>query len=130
MHSHLVTFIYFVRYLKRQDEEIKLIIQKLQKFKFIGLVNASFATFKEEQKSIFGKINTLRGSNISWTSKQQERNALSLIKAKYYLVLLKKTKLSFICKILIKIGQTQEPGYIIGDNTGAIQLVKNQQVDH
>ena len=92
---------------------------------FLGLVNANYATDKDERKSVSGGIFTLGGSIIGWSSKSQGRTALSSTEAEYYSVTLGSQELLFIQNILMEIGELIKPGYILSNNTGAIQLVWN-----
>ena len=125
--QHWVALVHFVGYLKGQQGAIVLTIREPMETHFIGLVDANFATNLGDCKSISGGIYTLGGSIISWSSKAQGRSALSLTEAEYYAIALGGQELSFIRNILEELEMLNNPGYIIGDNTGAIQLVRNWQ---
>ena len=62
-------------------------------------------------------------SIIGWSPKCQNRSALSLTEAEYYLIMLGSQELLFIQNILMEMGELIKPRYILSDNTGAIQLV-------
>jgi len=111
--------------LKSQKGKIKLTLQPPNETRFIGLVDANFATDKDNKKSISGGIYTLGGCIVSWISKSQARSALSSTKAEYYAISLGCQELAFVRNIMRKLDMIKDPNYIVGDNTGALQLVKN-----
>src|SRR5688500_13987508 len=93
------------------------------------MVDANFETDKEDRKSISGGIYTLGGCIVSWISKSQARSALSSTKAEYYAISLGCQELAFVRNIMRKLDMIEDLNYIVGDNTGALQLVKNRQVN-
>ena len=119
---------YFVGYLKGQRGQIKLTLRAPTETRFVGVVDANYATDKSDRKSVSGAIHTLGGCIISWTSKSQGRTALSSTEAEYYSISLGCQELAFVRNLMRELNMVIDPNYIIGDNNGAIQLVKNRQV--
>ena len=67
------------------------------------------------------------GSIISWTSKAQNHTTLSSSEAEYAALATAGQELVFVNNIINDIGVSVQPGLILGDNEGAIALVKNRQ---
>ena len=63
---------------------------------FVILVNANFATKREERKSVTGGIYMLGGCIIAWNSKTQSQTAISLTEAEYYTISQGAQELSFL----------------------------------
>ena len=66
-------------------------------------------------------------SIISWPSKAQNHTALSSSEAKYAALATAGQELVFVNNIINDMGTAVQPGLILGDNEGAIALVKNRQ---
>ena len=125
--EHWEALEYFIGYLKGQKGQLKLTLRTPLETRFIGLVDANFGTDKDNRKSVTGAIYTLGGCIVSWTSKSQGRSALSSTEAEYYAISLGCQELSFVRSLMKEIGEDVDPNYLIGDNSGALQLVKNRQ---
>jgi len=104
-----------------------MIMRPPKEMRFVVLVDANFATNKDERKSVSGAIYTLGGSIIGWTSKLQGRLAVSTTKAEYYAASIGSQELLFVRNILKELNILKDPGFILTDNSGAIHLIKNRQ---
>ena len=67
------------------------------------------------------------GSIISWTSKAQNHTTLSSSEAEYAALATAGQEIVIVSKIINDIGTVVQLGLILGDNEGAIALVKNRQ---
>ena len=67
------------------------------------------------------------GSIISWTSKAQNHTTLSSSEAEYAALATAGQELVFVNNIINDIGELVKPSLILGDNEGALALVKNRQ---
>jgi hypothetical protein len=68
------------------------------------------------------------GTIINWMSKTQASVTLLSIEAEYGSLASGATQVKFVQQLLEEIVEYNTPGIILEDNTGAIFLVKNQQV--
>lgn len=118
--EHWDSLIYFVGYIKREKDSIKLTIRAPREMRFISDVDGKFAPDLDERQSVSGIINILGGSIIGWTSKFQGKTALSTTEAEYYATTLGFQDLLFIQNILRELGEIVEPVYIFSDNSSAI----------
>jgi hypothetical protein len=91
-------------------------------------VDSNYATAKEDGRSISGGIHTLGGTIIHWMSKTQASVTLSSTEAEYASLASGATQVKFVQQLLEEITDCTTSGIILEDNTGAIFLVKNQQV--
>src|SRR5687768_9261882 len=95
---------------------------------FMGLVGASYATSKDDRKSVTGGIFTVGGSITAWTSKTQQLTTLSSTEAEYVAIMTGAQELMFTRNLLRELKFEDKPGLLLCDNLGATQLVKNRQV--
>lgn len=93
----------------------------------MGVADSNYGTEKLLRRSVTGGIYTMGGSIISWTSKAQTHTTLSFSEAEYSALATAGQELVFAKNIINDIGVAVEPGLILGDNEGAIALVKNRQ---
>ena len=93
----------------------------------MGVADSNFGTDKFLRQSVTGGIYTMGGSIISWTLKAQSHTTLSSSEAEYSALATAGQELVFVKNSINDIGVAVEPGLILGDNEGAIALVKNRQ---
>jgi hypothetical protein len=91
-------------------------------------VDRNYATDKEDRRSVSGGIHTVGGTIINWMLKTQASVTLSSTEAEYGSLASGATQVKFVQQLLEEIAECKTPGIILEDNTGAIFLVKNQQV--
>jgi hypothetical protein len=115
--------------MKANQLKIQLIYRKLIELRALSYVDSKYATDKEDQRSVSGGIHTVRGTIINWMSKTQASVTLSTMEAEYASLAAGATQVKFVQQLLQEIADCETPGIILEDNTGAIFLVKNQQVE-
>jgi hypothetical protein len=118
----------FVGYLKRHRELVKLTYRKPMDLRVLSNVDSNYATEKETRRSVSGAIHTIGGTIVSWMSKTQQSVTLSSTEAEYVSLATGACECKFIQQLLEEIAFCTTPGILLEDNTGAIYLVKNQQV--
>jgi hypothetical protein len=120
----------FVGYIKVIEKGIHLIYEKPIELRALSYVlDSNYATDKEDRRSVSGGIRTMGGTIINWMSKTQASVALSSTEAEYMSLVSGAMQVKFVQQLLAEIAECTTPGGIIlEDNTGAIFLVKNQQV--
>ena len=69
------------------------------------------------------------GTIVGWLSKAQGHTTLSSSEAEYAAIASACQVLIFVTNILNEIDKADSPGVILGDNEGALALVKNRQVE-
>ena len=94
---------------------------------FIAVADSNYGTDKLLRRSVTGGIYTMGGSIISWTSKAQNHTTLSSSEAEYAALATAGQELVFVNNIISDIGESVKPSLILGDNEGALALVKNRQ---
>jgi hypothetical protein len=119
---------HFVGYLKKEMNYIKLTYRKPAELRFIAVADSNFATDKHDRRSISGAIYTVGGTIIGWLLKAQGHTTLSSSEAEYAAMASACQELVFVTNILNEIDKAKTPGIILGDNEGALALVKNRQV--
>ena len=119
---------HFVGYLKKEKDNIRLTYRKPLEIKFMAVADSNFATDKQTRRSVSGGIYTIGGTIIGWSSKAQGHTTLSSSEAEYAALSSAAQELKFITQILDEIEEAKKPGFILGDNEGALALVKNRQV--
>jgi hypothetical protein len=125
--QHWAALDHFVGYLKAEQDNIRLTYRKPSELKFMGVADSNYGTDKLLRQSVTGGIYTMGGSIISWTSKAQTHTTLSSSEAEYSALATAGQELVFAKNIINDIGVAVGPGLILGDNEGAIALVKNRQ---
>jgi hypothetical protein len=117
-----------VGYLKKYENDVKLIYRKPREMRAVANVDSKYATNKDDRRSVSGAFFTVGGTLTNWMSKTQASVALSSCEAEYVAVALATQELLFMQMLMTELGECEYPGIILEDNTGAIFLVKNQQV--
>lgn len=93
----------------------------------LGMCNSSYANDLNTQCSVSGYLFSLRAGAISWQSCRQLVVTQSTCKAKYIATCNAAKEAVWLCQLLHKIGYNQDQlMLILGDNQGAIALVKSQ----
>jgi hypothetical protein len=118
----------FVGYLKRHQQDVKLTYRKPKDLRVLSNVDSNYATDKETRRSVSGAIHTIGGTIVNWLSKTQRSVTLSSTEAEYVSLCTGAQETTFIQMLLREIAFCTLPGILLEDNTGAIYLVKNQQV--
>ncbi len=118
----------YVGYLKGIEKDIRLTYRKPKELRALSYVDSNYATDKEDRRSVSGGIHTVGGTIINWMSKTQASVTLSSTEAEYGSLASGATQVKFVQQLLEEIAECKTPGIILEDNTGAIFLVKNQQV--
>jgi hypothetical protein len=118
----------FVGYLKRHRKLVKLTYRKPKDLRVLSNVDSNYATDKETRRSVSGAIHTIGGTIVNWMSKTQQSVTLSSTEAEYVSLATGACEVKFIQQLLKEIAFCTTPGILLEDNTGAIYLVKNQQV--
>jgi hypothetical protein len=117
-----------VGYLKKNENDVKLTYRKPREMRAVANVDSNYATNKDDRRSVSGAFFTVGGTLTNWMSKTQTSVTLSSCEAEYVAVALATQELLFMQMLLKELGECEYPGVILEDNTGAIFLVKNQQV--
>jgi uncharacterized protein (DUF849 family) len=83
----------------------------------------------EDRRSVSGAIHTIGGTIVNWILKTQESVTMSSTeKAEYVSMASGACEVKFLQQLLHEIKFCMMPGILLEDNTGAIYLVRNQQV--
>jgi hypothetical protein len=117
-----------VGYIKAHKDKIKLTYRRPTELRAVCNVDSNYATDKQDRRSITGAIYTLGGTITNWVSKTQQSVTLSSTEAEYMACSAAAQEIIFTQMIMNEFGVKVKPGVILEDNTGAIFLVKNQQV--
>lgn len=118
----------FVGYLKDNEDDIKLTYRKPRELRIVSSVDSNYATDKEDRRSVSGALHSLGGMMTSWLCKTQPNVSLSSCQAEYQSMAMALQEILFQQMLLKEIAYCVDPAIILEDNTGAIFLVKNQQV--
>ena len=94
----------------------------------ISYCDSNYATDPDDRKSISGMIHTIGGTIVNWSSKKQATVTLSSTEAEYIALSDCSKETKFEWMLLKELTGVENPAVIYEDNTGAIFLVKNQQV--
>ena len=94
----------------------------------ISYCDSNYAQDADDRKSISGRVNTIGGMITNYSSKKQATVTLSSTEAEYISLSDCCQETKFQWMLLRELTGSKEPGTIYEDNTGAIFLVKNQQV--
>ncbi len=118
----------FAGYLKENEDDIKLTYRKPKELRMVSSVDSNYATDKESRRSVSGNLHTMGGCITNWLCNTQSNVTLSTTEAEYQ-SMSKGLQETLFSQMLIKeIGGCFYSAIILEDNTGAIFLVKNQQV--
>ncbi len=118
----------FAGYLKDNEDEIKLTYRKPKELRMVSCVDSNYATDKEDRKSVSGGMHTMGGMITNWLCQGQPNVTLSVTEAEYVSMAKSLQEALFSQMLIREIGHCFLPAVILEDNTGAIYLVKNQQV--
>jgi hypothetical protein len=118
----------FVGYLKGIQDDIKLTYRKPKELRVVSNVDSNYATDKVDRRSVTGMLNTVGGMLVSWMSKTQPTVTLSSCEAEYTAASVCCQEILFCQMLLREIAYSVDPAIMLEDNTGAIFLIKNQQV--
>jgi hypothetical protein len=119
----------FVGYLKTNKEKIRLTYRKPRELRPLTIVDSNYATDKTDRRSISGNLDTLGGVIVGWLCKTQGSVTLSSTEAEYISASTGAQSIVFLIMFLQECGfEVILPGMLVEDNTGAIFLIKNQQV--
>jgi hypothetical protein len=118
----------FVGYLKGNETNIKITYRKPRELRPIAMVDSNYATNTDDRRSVTGAIFTVGGTVTNWISKTQGSVTLSSSEAEYVAIATAAQEVRFTQQLLGEIMTCINPAIIYEDNTGAIFLVKNQQV--
>ena len=116
-----------VGYIKSR-EGVGLKFSRPRSDQLISFVDSNYATDPDDRKSISGRINTLGGTILNWSSKKQQTVTLSSTEAEYVALSECAQETKFDRMLLKEILNLNKPAKIFEDNTGTTFLVKNQQV--
>jgi hypothetical protein len=94
----------------------------------MAMVDSNYATNTDDRRSVTGAIFTIGGTITNWISKTQGSVTLSSSEAEYVAIASAAQEVRFTQQLLGEIMTCVNPAIIYEDNTGAIFLVKNQQV--
>ena len=95
--------------------------------RFAAIADSNYGTDKLKKRSISEAMYTLGGSIIGWTCKAQTHTTLSSTKAEYAALATAGQELMFVNSLMSNLEPLKQPGILLGDNEGAIALVKNRQ---
>jgi hypothetical protein len=126
--EHWVELGRYVGYMKGIEKDIKLTYRRPKELRALSYVDSNYATDKTDRRSVSGGLHTVGGTLINWMSKTQASVTLSSTEAEYVSLASGATEVKFVQQLLEEIAECNTPGIIMEDNTGAIFLVKNQQV--
>jgi hypothetical protein len=118
----------FIGYLKKNKHNVKLTYRKPKDLRVLSNVDSNYATNKEDRRSVSGAIHTIGGTIVNWISKTQESVTMSSTEAEYVSMASGACEVKFLQQLLNEIAFCTMPGILLEDNTGAIYLVRNQQV--
>jgi hypothetical protein len=118
----------FVGYLKENEDDIKLTYRKPKELRIVSSVDSNYATDKGDRRSISGGLHTLGGMITNWNCTTQKSVTLSSTEAEYVSMAKGLQEILFSQMLLKEIALCELSAVMLEDNTGAIFLVKNQQV--
>ena len=107
---------------------IMLTYRKPLELRFMAVADSNYATDKHDRKSVSGAIYTLGGTITGWMSKAQDHTTLLSAEAEYAAMSSATLELVFMTNLAEDIEPFMKPGLILGDNKGALALVKTRQV--
>jgi hypothetical protein len=118
----------FVGYLKKNEKDIRLTYRRPKELRMVSSVDSNYATDKETRRSVSGNLHTMGGMITSWLCNTQSNVTLSVTEAEYQSMSKGLQEVRFSQMLIEEIGNVFYQAVIFEDNTGAIFLVKNQQV--
>jgi len=90
--------------------------------------DADYAKDEDDRKSISGRISTLGGMLVGWSSKKQQTVSLSSCESEYISYGEACQEAVFMNQLLMEILLCKTTAKVYGDNQGALFLLKNKQV--
>ena len=117
-----------VAFLKNNADELKLTYRKPKEMRPGACVDSDYAKNKDDRRSVSGAMFNVGGVLTNWVSKTQPTVTLSSTEAEYISLSSAVQEILFMISLMTEWGVCVLPAAIMEDNTGAIFLVKNQQV--
>jgi hypothetical protein len=114
--------------LKKNEDDIKLTHRKPKELRIVSSVGSNYATDKGDRRSVSGGLHTLGGMITNWNCTTQKSVILSSTEAEYVSMAKGLQEMLFSQMLLKEIAHCELSAVMLEDNTGAIFLVKNQQV--
>jgi len=105
-----------------------LVLKKPKNLRPYIYSDADYASDKQDRKSISGRISTLGGMIMGWSSKKQQTVSLSSCESEYIAYAEGCQEALFMNQLLEELLGKPTSATIYGDNQGALFLVKNLQV--
>ena len=105
-----------------------LVLKKPKNLRPYIYLDADYASDKQDRKSISGRISTLGGMIVGWSSKKQQTVSLSSCESEYIAYAEGCQEALFMNQLLEELLGKLTSATIYGDNQGALFLVKNLQV--
>jgi hypothetical protein len=118
----------FVGYLKENEDDVKLTYRKPKEPRIVSSVDSNYATDKGDRRSVSGGLHTLGGMITNWNCTTQKSVTLSSTEAEYVSMAKGLQETLFSQMLLKEIAHCEISAVMLEDDTGAIFLVKNQQV--
>jgi hypothetical protein len=118
----------FVGYLKANKKSIKITYREPIELRPMAMVDSNYATNLDDRRSVTGAIFTVGGTITNWIPKTQGSVTLSSSEAEYVGIATAAQEVRCTQQLLEEVMMHVTPAIIYEDNTGAIFLVKNQQV--
>jgi len=116
----------FVGYLKKEMNDIKLTYRKPLDLKFAAIADSIYVSNNLKRRSVSGAIYTLGRLIIGWTCKAQTHTTLLSTEAEYAALATAGQELMLVNNLMSNVEPLKQPGILLGDNKGAIALVKNR----
>ena len=120
----LVAIKRILRYLKHTSS-IGLWYPKGARFELVGYSNSDYAGCKVDRKGTSGECHLLGRSLVSWSSKKQNRVALSTAEAKYIATGACCVQILYMKQTLLDYGVVLEKVPLLCDNESAVKLANN-----
>ncbi len=116
-----------VGYLKHRPPA-GLTFRRPTELRSISLSDSNYGTDPDTRRSISGRVSTLGGMITGWSSRKQATVTLSSTEAEYIALTECAQEMRMMNMLLQELFRKPQRGTIYEDNTGAIFLVRNQQV--
>jgi hypothetical protein len=111
----------------RSEKSIKITYRKPRELCPVAIVDSNYATNLDDRRSVSQAIFTVGGTITNWISKTKGLTLLSS-EAESVKIATAAQEVRFTQQLLEEVMMCVTPAIIYEDNTGAIFLVKNQQV--
>jgi hypothetical protein len=115
--------------LKANKEDVKWTYRKLRELRPVSMVDSNYARYTIDWRNVSGNLHTLGGAIVGWLSKTHNLVTLSVTEAEYISTSTGGQEIVFLTMLLRECDiEVNLPGILLEDNTGAIILIKNQQI--